>query len=159
MSEIYYEFQISGGTVLVSDVDYDSIRLREWFVNSDGYAVSFKSDGFFSMHRFITGAPCDIVIDHINGDRLDNRRSNLRPATFSQNMANRAGWSKTGYRGVSVHKQSGKYQAFVRKDGKNRHLGLFDEAEDAARAYDNAAWEIWGEYARLNFPRTEPAQC
>lgn len=93
--------------------------------------------------------------DHINHDTLDNRRSNLRVATREQNMQNRRKQSNntSGYKGVSWHKTRSRWQARIAANNKNYFLGFFDNAEEAARAYDTAAQEFHGEFAVLNFPR------
>ena len=103
------------------------------------------------MHAFITGAD---RTDHINGDGLDNRRSNLRRATHGQNMANKGRYrnNTSGFKGVS-RRRSGRWFAQIQAQGTHRYLGQFDTAEDAARAYDAAAVEAFGEFARLNFPQ------
>lgn len=92
------------------------------------------------------------TVDHINGNALDNRRSNLRVATPIQQQYNRkvSSLSKTGFKGVSF--EYGKYRARIRKDGEHISIGMFDTPEDAARAYDGAAHELFGEFARLNLP-------
>ncbi len=101
------------------------------------------------LHRAILNAPVDMQVDHINGDPLDNRRENLRLATPSQNSAN---YKTREYKGV--RRRWRKYSARVQHGGEVKHLGMFSTAEEAARAYDRAAFEIWGEYARLNFPHS-----
>lgn len=106
------------------------------------------------MHRLIVAAPAGIEVDHLNLDRLDNRRSNLRLATRSQNMANGGQRSdnSSGYRGVSWSSRDRIWQVHVRIDGKSRYVGRFDDLEAAARAYDAAAAAAFGQFARLNFP-------
>ena len=88
------------------------------------------------------------MLDHINGDRADNRISNLRLATASQNQANRHRTvGQSGLKGVSFHSKTGRWRATI----KNQHIGLFDTPEAAARAYDHAAQSTWGSFAALNF--------
>jgi hypothetical protein len=102
------------------------------------------------MHNFITGRK---FIDHRNGDGLDCREKNLRAADNSQNGANqgpRAGTSR--FKGVGLHRATGRWRARIKVNYRDQHLGLFDNPEDAARAYDAAAIEAFGEFARLNFP-------
>lgn len=94
-------------------------------------------------------------VDHINGDPLDNRRANLRPATHAQNRRNNRVYmtNASGYKGVYWHKQRRKWQARIQHNSRLRHLGYFDTPIEAARAYDDAARELYGEFAALNFPR------
>lgn len=101
------------------------------------------------LHTFLTGYS---MTDHRNGDGLDNRRANLRPADASLNAANRIRLrGKSGYRGVTRHK-CGRWQAAICVRGERRYLGLHSSPEEAARAYDFAAVAAFGEYARPNFP-------
>lgn len=109
----------------------------------------------YYLHRLITKAPVGIEIDHINRDGLDNRRSNLRWSTHSQNMLNKA--KKLGchskYRGVGFRKghSTGKpWRAYVTKDRKQLHLGWFATEIEAARAYNAAAMDLYGEFAIQN---------
>ena len=91
--------------------------------------------------------------DHVNGNGLDNRESNLRPATRSQNAMNqpkRLGTSR--FKGVSWHRKSGKWLCQIVKDRKIYVLGYFTDEIEAACAYDRKAVELFGEFARLNFP-------
>jgi hypothetical protein len=106
------------------------------------------------LHRIIMDCPANMTVDHINGNTMDNRRSNLRLATQSQNQMNRGSCrgSSSRYKGVSHHKLTDKFTAQIRVDGKKRHLGLFVSEEEAARAYDVAAIEAFGEFARPNLP-------
>lgn len=104
------------------------------------------------MHRFIMMAPEGLEVDHINGNRLDNRECNLRIVTPSKNQYNRRMQrnNKTGYKGVSFDRSRGKFMASISANGKQINLGRFKTAEEAARAYNQAALELHGEYAFLN---------
>jgi hypothetical protein len=93
-------------------------------------------------------------IDHEDGDGLNNRWRNLRLASGTQNQANRpkTARNKTGFKGVSFLKSRKTYFASIKINGKSRTLGYFASAEAAARSYDTAALDLFGEFARLNFP-------
>jgi hypothetical protein len=107
------------------------------------------------MHHLVIGTNWGGETDHINRNKLDNRRGNLRRATHSQNMCNRVVKSrlpKSGYRGVVWRVARGKWSACINVKRKEHFLGYFADKEDAARAYDDAARRLHGEFARLNFP-------
>ena len=150
-----------GKTVLIDDEDYDLVTQYSWAVfhhrrGSDelGYTVLATIDGRLqAMHRLILGFP-DAFVDHINGDRLDNRRSNLRPCTVQQNNCNRRvnHNSRSQLKGVKPSTRGRKWEARIRVHGHLQHLGMFSTPEDAARAYDAAARESFGPFARCNYP-------
>lgn len=157
----------AGRVVCVDDGDYDLVMQYRWTVKetknssrrriTDGpYAMAgiVLPDGrqsTISMHKLLTGWP---QTDHIDHDGLNNRRSNLRLATAGQNGANRRAspGCSSQYKGVRWYPSSRKWCARIRCNGKLRHLGYFAREDDAARAYDAAALEAFGEYAHLNLP-------
>lgn len=106
------------------------------------------------MHRIILGLdPDDPAVDHIDGDGLNNSRSNLRLCTSSQNSANRRrlpGGASSRYRGVTLHRKTGKWQAAIGVERQRIYLGLFDSERDAALAYNDAAVRHFGEFANIN---------
>lgn len=122
------------------------------------YAAStLRRDGkqrIILMHRAIMGGPDGIEVDHINGDGLDNRKrdktNNLRLATKSQNQCNSRNRADntSGRKGVSWHKQRGKWAAQIALDGKKQHLGLFETIEQAAIAYAEASARLHGKFGR-----------
>lgn len=120
------------------------------------YAKAQIDGRHVSMHRFILGlGPQHLAVDHVDGNGLNNRRTNLRLATGSLNQANsrkRSGTSSI-YKGVYWHKAAGRWQGYINNRGQRRHLGLFDDEREAALAYDAAAVELWGDFARLNLSR------
>lgn len=128
------------------------------FVRKDGYHyVRFRRTEYLS-HRLCWelhyGEQPRLAIDHINGDKSDNRIGNLRLATHAQNLQNRGPFRRnvSGYKGVSFNRRSGKFLAAFRHNGEKYDLGYFDNGEEAARAYDAAVSRVHGEFAYLNFP-------
>ena len=143
---------------LVDDADYELVSRYRWTVN-EPKRVAYAQTSMrrprrttISMHALIMGQP---GIDHVNLNGLDNRRANLRPATLSQNGANRrsAVGSTSRFKGVSWYSRYGCWTAHIMVNKHARNLGNFADEIEAARAYDVAALAAWGEYARLNFPR------
>ena len=153
----------AGRVALVDDADYELVSRYRWRVyqrsqpghDSGPYAVAHirRTDGRWTtttMHQLILG--CN-GIDHRNLNGLDNQRSNLRPATQPQNMGNTRSHadSSSAFKGVSWIRQSQKWRGQIQVNGHKHHLGYFASEEDAARAYDAAAREVFGSFARLNF--------
>ena len=104
------------------------------------------------LHRFILQLPAGLLGDHRNGDGLDCRRTNLRAATNQQNIVNFDRSNKTSYRGVSFRedRKSRPWRAQISFKRKGIHLGYFETAEEAARAYDVKCIELFGEFAIIN---------
>jgi hypothetical protein len=102
------------------------------------------------LHRLITSAPAGLEVDHIDGDGLNNRRANLRLATKAQNMKNRRPNRKSasGVKGVTWHKQNGKWQAQIMSDKDSHYLGYFETIEAAAKAYAEASVKLHGDFGR-----------
>jgi hypothetical protein len=125
--------------------DYDKFVKDESFYLKDGYVRNSKNK---YLHRLIMDAPDDMCVDHINGDKLDNRKENLRICTNQQNQMNKAKYknNKSGFKGVSFDKPTNKYKAQIMIDGKKKHLGRFDDKLDAYKAYCDACIKYHGEY-------------
>jgi hypothetical protein len=150
---------------LVDDEDYVKLSKHKWCCSSTGYAVRNLSrknarigvSRSVYMHRAIMLPAGDERVDHANGNTLDNRRSNLRCCTQSENIAHRlhAARSSSGYFGVVWLR--GKWQAQIRVRGRQIHLGRFSDPVEAAIARDKVALRSFGEFARLNFPETQDA--
>ena len=153
-----------GDTVaFVDDEDYPLISKYRWVLHSDGYAVSKygpkQRRRHIFMHRLIMQPNAGKIVDHRDDTkRLDNRRQNLRVCTHPQNHGNsvyKSARKTSRFKGVGFLKASGKWRARTRRIVEGRivenHLGLFDDEIDAAKAYDAAARQYFGEFARLNF--------
>lgn len=155
----------------VDDADFAWLMQFRWMCSTSGYAIrayrdealSYDADGqarwrFVHMHRVIMAAQPGQLVDHIDGDRLNNTRANLRIVTPSQNAwnAHRRCDNAVGYKGVSQHPRG--YLARIRFHRQRIHLGYFDDARDAALMYDAAAIYLFGEFAKLNLPDTPTPQ-
>lgn len=104
-----------------------------------------------SLHRLLMAAPSHLMVDHISCDGLDNRRANLRVATATQNQRNarKRRDNSSGFKGVHWHKQACKWQSSIRANGVRKSLGLFDTAERAALAYEQASAVLHGDFGRV----------
>lgn len=144
----------NGEEMTVDDEDYERVVAFGWSrarKRRDVSPLTRINGKKISVHRFILNYP-DYLIDHIDGNPLNNCRSNLRRATISQNNANSRIYknNKSGYKGVTLDKRTGKWKATIRKDKRQHYLGLHASPICAAIAYNRAAKELFGEYARLN---------
>jgi hypothetical protein len=148
-----------GRQIVVDDGDYEWLSKFRWRVIGKGYAArnvadKTKASGRTAsyMHREILGLERGdaTVVDHINGNPLDNRRCNLRACNISQNGMNRgaAAHNKSGLKGVFWDKRRNKWTAYIRAEGKQKYLGLFVSPELAHQAYSVAAQEYHGAFAR-----------
>ena len=157
----------NGGEAFIDEEDYPDLINFTWRtlnlkkINLK-YAVCYKKidkykyDQGLLMHRVIMGLEKGDgkQIDHINGDGLDNRKSNLRLCDYSQNQQNRQSIAnKLGFKGVTLHpkkKDANKYSSKIRKSGKCYSLGYYETPQEAALAYNEKAKELFGEFAYLN---------
>jgi hypothetical protein len=143
---------------IVDPEDYQKLAGHNWLLckndSKNYYAVRLEGNNLVRMHRVIMNAPKGKIVDHRNHEGLDNTKRNLRFATHSQNVCNsrRTKKGSSKYRGVSWITRYKKWRAYIYYDGKYKCLGYFDNEEDAARAYDEAAKIYHGEFAMLNFP-------
>ena len=153
------EIPLSRGLVsLVDAADFDLIvAAGKWYAapsrNTFYARHSYWRDGkvrHVQMHTLITGWS---FVDHRNGDGLDNRRQNLRPANDSKNQMNARMRSDnpSGFKGVCADRH--RWMARIQLDGRRTYLGYFATPQEAARAYDEAALSLFGEFARFNFPQ------
>ena len=156
------EIQLTKGFVtLVDDEDYETLSQYRWRALKGSQRTWYAARNIkvagknmtIMMHREIINAPENIFVDHINMDALDNRRENLRLCSKQENCCNKGKFSNntSGYKGVSWDKRGERWVAQIRVNLSSKHLGYFDTPEDAARAYDKAARQYHGEFARTNF--------
>jgi AP2 domain/HNH endonuclease len=158
-----------GYVAIVDDEDYVGLMQFKWHAQVDQrgrlvYAHRWdrKADGRrenVSMHRQILGLGPREMADHVNGNGLDNRRENLRACTNQQNQRNREkvrtsinGRPSSPYKGVRWNPNRNRWVGEIKVDGRSVFLGHHRSEEDAARAYDAAALQHFGDFARLNFP-------
>lgn len=148
-----------GQFALVDDEDFEFVNKQKWYADSCNetfYARARpkKYGPLIHMHRVILSVPnsCSIFVDHIDHNGLNNQKYNLRIATRSQNNANKKAIGKSKYLGVFYKKESTFRPWYSRclKNGVNKYLGSFKTEIEAAMAYNNAAFEIHGEFANLN---------
>jgi hypothetical protein len=148
-----------GKVALVDDDDFERVSAFKWHAHLDHgnwYARRWvkATPSTIYLHRFVMDAPCGVQVDHWNGDGLDCQKSNLRRATHEQNTRN-ARLRKdntTGFKGVARVTGKTCVAAQIWHDNKLQRIGYFDSPTDAARAYDSVAREVYGHFARLNFP-------
>ena len=142
----------NGKYVLIDEEDYERANQYNWYLQSKKYASTRINSTVVLMHRFILGVTDpNIHVDHIFHNTLDNRKSQLRICTRSQNQMNRAPHLNK-FKGVYWIKARKKWRAEIKKEGIKYHLGYFLVLENAARAYDTKAKELHKEFAYLNFP-------
>lgn len=149
-----------GKWALVDAVDFFWLSQWKWTASKlrgNRWIAVRKEEGkpVIQMHHVI--CPTDKLVDHANCDGLDNRRLNLRPATYSQNGANskRKGKQAHGYKGIyldSTPRRKRRWVASIKVNYRTQYLGRFSTSEEAARVYDAAARKHFGAFARCNFP-------
>lgn len=140
-----------GYVALVDYNNYDFLNQWKWTFEKR-YAVRKVNKKAVYMHRLVVEANDGFEVDHINGDPLDNRKTNLRLCTHAQNCKNTKIQTNntSGYKGVSFNKDKKKWKAYINIDRVQKFLGYHADIANAACAYNKAAKEYFGEFARIN---------
>jgi len=159
MKKIKLDGKNSIKTYTVVDDDlFAYLNQWRWHCDKQGYVVrtqyykDIKGSKNIYMHRIINETPVAMETDHLNGDKADNRKSNLRTATRLQNAQNKGltKSNKSGFKGVHWCQRAKKYIAKIKNDGRSIHLGTFSDKLEAARVYNEAAVKYHGDFADLN---------
>ena len=150
-----------GGFAVVDSEDFERLNARKWRINRRGYvAHTINNSRRFTiilLHREVLNLPrsqgYEDMVDHRNGIKTDNRRTNIRPCNRIQNSANRPAPANntSGFKGVVLDKRSGKWYAQIRFNQLHIHIGSFRTKQIAALAYDQKARELFGDFANFNF--------
>lgn len=158
--EINIKYKQENVTFLIDDEDFQKIKDLKFYVDNSKisktyYIVYYDKEykNVKKLHRFLMNCPKGKVVDHINGNGLDNRKENLRICTHRENLYNHKPHknSKNLHKGVVFYKNKRKpYYSFIHVNGKTRYLGCYINAEEAALAYNQAAIKYFGNYAKLN---------
>lgn len=141
-----------GKVALIDDEDFEWANQWKWSLRSRGYVNRTSGKKTIWLHREIMKTPQGFDTDHINGDKLDNRKLNLRICTHSQNLMNQKLNSKntSGFRGIVWKPKRKKWQVQIKKNQKIYHGGYFKNKLEAVRVYNIKVKELFGEFARLN---------
>jgi hypothetical protein len=153
-----------GKFAMVDPEDYERLAKYRWHLSKSptgSYAARWQRirpggpRKKIWMHREVIDIPEHMLCDHVNGNGLDNRAANLRPATVSQNLCNRPktkAKTRSKYKGLEWEKIQRKWKVRIQCNGRKIYIGSFSNEIDAARAYDEKAKALFGQFASLNFP-------
>lgn len=151
--ELYDKYGIVSGYAIIDIEDIPLVSGLRWYlINTRGYVSGYVDGKPLALHRFLLDTPKGLVTDHINHDKLDNRRSNLRICTQSQNLQNQRKQKhcSSKYKGVTFSKHANKWHVTIKHKYKLNHIGYYTSERNAAAAYNKAAKMYFGEYAYLN---------
>lgn len=144
----------NGNVTLLNDEDYEFFKDRKCYEHSSGYATFWDKENkkVLYVHRFLVNPPDDMKVDHINRNKLDNQRDNLRVCTSAQNQYNTGKIASytSKYQGVSFCKQTKKWRVTMRIDGKCKTVGRYATEKEAALTYNKMAKKHRGEFAYIN---------
>ncbi len=157
----YRYYDINGDTFLFDEADLEFVHQHRWRIDDYGYPVTRINRKNYRFSRMLLSPSDNEYVDHINGDTRDNRRSNLRIALCVDNQRNMRipKHNTSGFKGVSFVTAKNRYKAQISINDKTKHIGYFDNPEDAAQAYDTAVRFLFGEFACVNFPLPGEQGC
>jgi hypothetical protein len=146
-----------GMFALVDDEDFEELNKYRWFSDKAGYIIGHyvvakgEKRKTVKMHRVLMKTPRGMTVDHINGDKRDNRKKNLRNCSYSENMMNKGRTSSntSGFKGVYWHNFGKRWCSAIKVQGKKKHIGSFSTKEEAYEAYCKAAKLYHGEFANF----------
>jgi len=154
---IRYIPMTKGVFAIIDAADYERVSEHKWFALVAGcrtYAHCYRNGKNVALHRFLMDPPKGMVVDHIDGNGLNNRRRNLRVCTQQQNTYNSRPRGKSPrFKGVCWDKSKGRWVVYIRHNGRDILIGRFTNKTEAAKAYDNKAHELFREYPYLKFPQ------
>lgn len=139
----------------IDDEEYDKVEKYTWYLTNNGYvAAHIQNIGKRTLHRYLLNLNIgDKHVDHINHNKLDNQKNNLRTCTNMENHRNKKSKPHSSiYKGVCWVKANQKWASNISVEGKNKEIGLFENEIDAAHAYDYYALKFFGNFAYINFP-------
>jgi hypothetical protein len=140
---------------LVDDDDYERVSKFNWHLHQSADRDGYYASSNVKMHRLIINAPHGSVVDHINGNKLDNRKENLRFCTHAENAQNtRSRGGSSRYKGVHYNRKNKKWMGAFVFNGTYYYCGMHDSEKDCARAVDKKRKEVCGEFATINLPET-----
>ena len=152
----------NGDSWIFDEVDLEFVKKHRWYISHDGYPHTKIGKKSVIFHRLLLNPSNYETVDHINGDTRNNRRGNLRITSQAMNSRNQVinATNTSGFKGVSFNKAMEQYEAYINyAPYKKKNLGFYDNPEEAARTYDEAARKYFGEFACVNFPRPGEQGC
>ena len=162
-NDYYRYYDINGDSFIFDSIDLELVKKYRWRVDSYGYAVTRAKEDRKNhrLTRILLQPTENEYVDHINGNPRDNRRCNLRLASYANNQCNMKlpKHNTSGYKGVTYCTQKKKYRAQISVNNKTKHIGYFDSPEKAAKTYDIVAVLLFGEFACVNFPQQGEQGC
>ena len=157
----YRYYDSNGDSFVFDESDLDIVNNHTWHIDDYGYPCTRIDNKNHRLTRMLLSPTENEYVDHINGNPRDNRRTNLRIAQCVDNQRNMRipKHNTSGYKGVTFSKEKNRYKAQISINDKTKHIGYFDNPEDAAQAYDTAARFLYGEFACVNFPQSGEQGC